>query len=150
MLTYSELLYLVLNMLPQCHLYYNCEKYPLSPLKPRDLALLLWHVPYNWGSGNSVHPLFTWFLSLKWCKLTFYHSWVPIWFQNLTADGLLWHHGHMGRPQAVVTSQWSIVPMGISGSMMLRSTLLKGVLGLTSLFTFLFIFWPPCFNTGHR
>ena len=45
-------------------LYYNCEKYPLSSLKPRGLALLSWHVPYNWSSGISVHPSFTWFLSL--------------------------------------------------------------------------------------
>ena len=38
--------------------YYNYEKYPLSPLKPRGLALLSWHVPYNWGSENSVHQSF--------------------------------------------------------------------------------------------
>ena len=43
-----------------CYLYYDYEKYPLSPLKPRGLALLSWYVPYNWGSGNSVHRSFTW------------------------------------------------------------------------------------------
>ena len=32
----------------QTNLYYNCKKYPLSPLKPRGLALISWHVPYNW------------------------------------------------------------------------------------------------------
>ena len=53
------------------YLYHNYEKYPLSPLKPRGLALLSWHVPYNWGSGNSVHPSFTWFPSLNWCKSAF-------------------------------------------------------------------------------
>ena len=48
---------LELNMfqLYKDYLYYNYEKYPLSPLKPRSLALLSWHVPYNWGSGNLVH-----------------------------------------------------------------------------------------------
>ena len=29
------------------YLYYNSEKYPLSPLKPRGLVLLSWHVPYT-------------------------------------------------------------------------------------------------------
>ena len=132
------------------YLYYNCEKYPLSPLKPRGLALLSWHVPYNWDSGNLVHPSFTWFLSLNWHKSTFYCSRMPILFQNLTAVGLLWRHRHMGQPLAIVTSQWSIVPTGIYGRMMLRSAWFKGILGLTSLFTFLFIFGPQCFNTGHR
>ena len=61
---------------------YNYEKYPLSPLKPRGLAPLSWHVPYNWGSWNSVHQSFTWFLSLNWLKSTFYRSRVPISFQN--------------------------------------------------------------------
>ena len=122
----------------------------LSPLKPRDLALLSWHVPYNCGSGNSVHQSFTWFMSLNWRKSTFYRSRVPILFQNLTADGLMWRHWHMGKPLAIVTSQWPIVPAGIYGRMMLRSTRVKGILGLTSLFTFLFIFGPPCFSTGHR
>ena len=93
------------------------KKYPLSPLKPRGLVLLSWHVPYNWGSGNSVHQSFTWFLSLYWCKSTFYRSRVPILFQNC----LLWRHRHMGQPLAIVTSQWPIVPTGIYGRMMLRS-----------------------------
>ena len=59
-----------------------CEKYSLSPLKLWGLALLSWHVHYNWGSGNSVHKSFTWFLSLNWCKSTFYRFRVPILFQN--------------------------------------------------------------------
>ena len=47
----------------------------------------------------------------------------------------------MGQPLAIVTSQWPIVPKGIYVEV--------GVLlGLTSLFTFFFIFGPPCFNTG--
>ena len=29
---------------------------------------------------------------------------------KLTADGLLWRHGHMGQPLAIMMSQWSIVP----------------------------------------
>ena len=103
-----------------------------------------------WDSGNLVHPSFTWFLSLNWHKSTFYCSRMPILFQNLTAVGLLWRHRDMGQPLAIVTSQWSIVPTGIYGRMMLRSAWFKGILGLTSLFTFLFIFGPQCFNTGHR
>ena len=46
---------------------------------------------------------------------------------KLTADGLLWRHRHMGQPLAIVTSQWSIVPTGIYGRMMLRSTWVKGI-----------------------
>ena len=41
----------------QTHLYYNYEKYPLSPLKPRGLVLLSWHVPYNWGSDDLTDDL---------------------------------------------------------------------------------------------
>ena len=73
---------------------------------------------------------------------------VPILFQNLTADCLLWRHRHVGQPLANVTSQWSIVPMGIYGRMMLSSTRVKGILGLTSLFTFLFIFGPRVSTRG--
>ena len=85
------------------YLYYNHEKYPLSPLKPRGLALLSWHVRYNWGSGNSVHPSFTWFPHLNWRKSTFHRTRVPISFQNLTPDGLLWRHRHMCQRLAMVT-----------------------------------------------
>ena len=46
---------------------------------------------------------------------------------KLTADGLLWRHRHMGQPLAIVTSQWSIVPTGFYGRMMLRSTRVKGI-----------------------
>ena len=82
----AENLYTALRELN--NLYFSYEKYPLSPLKPRGLALLSWHVPYNWGSGNSVHQSFTWFLSLNWRKSTFsapgcryyfkINSWWPI------------------------------------------------------------------------
>ena len=48
----------------------------------RWVALLSWHVSYNWGSGNSVHQSFTWFLSVNWRKSTFYRSRVRILFQN--------------------------------------------------------------------
>ena len=37
---------------------------------------------------------------------------------KLTADGLLWRHGDMDQPLAIVTSQWPIVPRGIYGRMM--------------------------------
>ena len=66
---------------------------------------------------------------------------------KLTADDLLWRHRHIGQPLAIVTSQWPIVPTGIYGRMMLRSARVK-VIAITC--DFLFIFGPPCFNTGHH
>ena len=39
----------------------------------------------------------------------------------------MWRHRHMGQPVAIVTSQWSIVPTGNYGLMMLRSTRVKGI-----------------------
>ena len=75
------------NYLNQLYLYYNCEKYPLSPLKPRGLVLLSWHVPYNWGSGNSVHPSFTWFLSLNWRKSTLFGTWLHHFAYHGTLGG---------------------------------------------------------------
>ena len=109
------------------NLYCNCDKYPLSPLKPRGLALLSRHVPYNWGSQNSVHQSFTRFLTLNWRKSTFYRPPGADIISKSTADGLLWRHRHMGQPLAIVTSQWSIFPTGIYGRMMLRWTQVKGI-----------------------
>ena len=73
-----------------CNLYYNYEKYPLSPLKPRGLALLSWHVPYNWGSGNSVHQSF---LSLYWRKSTILPLPGADIFSKLTAIVTSYTHG---------------------------------------------------------
>ena len=39
----------------------------------------------------------------------------------------MWRYRHMGHPLAIVTSQWSIVPTGIYGRMMSRSTQVKGI-----------------------
>ena len=116
------------------HLYHNCKKYPLSPLKPRGLALLSLHVLYHWGSGNSVHPSFTQFQSLNWRKSTFNCSRVPILFQTLTADAwpIVTSSTHGPAVGYCDTSQWSIVPTGIYGRMMLRSTRVKRILCLLS------------------
>ena len=53
------------------HLYYNYEKYPLSPLKPRFLVLIEQYLPNISDPVYSVHQSFMWFLWLNWCKSTF-------------------------------------------------------------------------------
>ena len=77
-------------------------------LKPRCLALLSYHVPYNWGSGNSTHQSFTWFILLNWRKSTFtdpefqyYNCCWPIVTSSI--------HGQL---LAIVTSQWPIISHG--------------------------------------
>ena len=58
--------------------YYDCEKYPLSPLKLRFLALIEQYLPnISDPMLNSVHRSFVWFLWLNWCKSTFYPITVP-------------------------------------------------------------------------
>ena len=54
------------------NLYYNYEKYPLSPLKPRSLVLIEQYLPNISDPGYSVHWSFMWFLWLNWHKSTFY------------------------------------------------------------------------------
>ena len=58
--------------------YYDCEKYPLSPLKLRFLALIEQYLPnISDPMLNSVHRSFVWFLWLNWCKSTFCPITVP-------------------------------------------------------------------------
>ena len=63
--------------LRQGHLYYNYEKYPLSPLKPNILALIEQYLPNISDPVYSVHQSFIWFLWLNWRKSTFYPVTAP-------------------------------------------------------------------------
>ena len=56
---------------------YNCEKYPLSPLKPRPLAFIEQYLPNIFDPVHSVHQSFMWFLWLNWRKSTFYPVTAP-------------------------------------------------------------------------
>ena len=56
----------------QLYLYYNYEKYPLSPLKPRLLVLIEQYLLNISDPVYSVHQSFMWFLWLDWRKSTFY------------------------------------------------------------------------------
>ena len=58
-------------------LYYNYEKYPLSPLKPRSMALIGQYLPNISDPVYSVHQSFMWFLWLNWRKSTFYPVTAP-------------------------------------------------------------------------
>ena len=57
--------------------YYNYEKYPLSPLKLRFLALIEQYLPNVSDLLYSVHRSVVWFLWLNWCKSTFYPVTAP-------------------------------------------------------------------------
>ena len=92
-----------ISCVPLRYLYYNYEKYPLSPLKPRSLALIEQYPPNISDPVYSVHQSFMWFLWLHWRKSTFY----PVTTPN---DDLLWRHRYKSRSPAIVTSQWPIVP----------------------------------------
>ena len=59
------------------NLYYNYEKYPLSPLKSRFLVLIEQHLPNISDPVYSVHQSFMWFLWLNWRKSTFYPVTAP-------------------------------------------------------------------------
>ena len=88
------------------HHYYNCEKYPLSPLKPRCLVLIEQYLPNISGPVYSVHRSFMWFMCLKWHRSTFYPITDPDDFKMLTCcDDMSW-------PLAFVMSQWPIVLAG--------------------------------------
>ena len=58
-------------------LYYNYEKYPLSPLKPKILALIEQYLPNISDPVYLVHQSFMWFLWLNWRKSTFYPITAP-------------------------------------------------------------------------
>ena len=57
--------------------YDNCEKYPLSSLKPKFLALIEQYLPNVSDPVYSVHRSFVWFLWLNWRKSTFYPVTAP-------------------------------------------------------------------------
>ena len=59
------------------HLYHNCEKYPLSPLKLRCLVLIEQYLHNISGPVYSVNQSFMWFLWLNWRKSTFIPSLLP-------------------------------------------------------------------------
>ena len=59
------------------YLYHNYEKYPLSPLKPRSLALIEQYLPNISDPVYSVHQSFIRFLWLNWRKSTFYPVTAP-------------------------------------------------------------------------
>ena len=102
----------------------------------RNIRYLLW----NRGAWRFYHDTYL-TIEVQGIRCTYHlHDSCPLTDVNphftapgcdsiskLTADGLLWRHRHMGQPLAIVTSQWSIVPTGIYGRMMLRSTRVKGI-----------------------
>ena len=59
------------------NLYYDYEKYLLSPLKPKILALIEQYLPNISDPVYSVHQSFMWFLWLNWRKSTFYPLTAP-------------------------------------------------------------------------
>ena len=61
----------------QEYLYYNYQKYPLSPLKPRSMALIEQYLPNISDPVYSVHQSLMWFLWLNWRKSTFYPVTAP-------------------------------------------------------------------------
>ena len=109
------------------HLYYYCEKYSLSPLKLRSLAFI--EQPNISDPMYSVHQLFMWFLWLNWRKSIFY----PITAPN-------------------DSKCWSIVTLSIqepaASDCDVTMTDCFRVVSMDA--SFVFILWPPCFNTGHR
>ena len=66
------------HYLNQCwNLYYNCERYRLSPLKPKFLAPIEHYLPNISDPVYSVHQSFMWFPWLNWRKSTFYPVITP-------------------------------------------------------------------------
>ena len=59
------------------YLYYNYEKYPLSPLKPRFLVLIEQYLPNISDPVYSMHQSIMWFLWFNWRKSTFYPVTAP-------------------------------------------------------------------------
>ena len=68
---------IILTRWLSCYLYYDCEKYPLSPLKPRSLAFIEQYLPNISDAVFSVHQSFMWFMWLNWRKSTFYPISAP-------------------------------------------------------------------------
>ena len=88
---------------PCWNLYYNYERYPLSPL---------------WRSLNNIYPIFltpcircTNYLC-GFCDLTDVHPhFIPSLLRMIQNVDLLWRHLYKSRSPAIVTSQWPIVPV---------------------------------------
>ena len=59
------------------HLFHNYQRYPLSPLKPKSLALIEPYLPNIFDPVYSVNQSFMWFLWLNWRKSTFYPATAP-------------------------------------------------------------------------
>ena len=110
------------------HLYYNYEIYPLSPLKPRSLALIEQYLPNISDPVSSVHQSFMWFLWLNWRKSTFY----PVTAPN---DSKCW---------PIVTSS---IQEPVASNCDVTMTDCSRVVAMDA---FLAYFVTPCFNTGHR
>ena len=74
--------------------YYNCEKYPLSPLKQRFRALIDQYLPNISDPVYSVHQSFMWFLWLNWCKGHILSRHCSQWLKMLTycCHQQLWRH----------------------------------------------------------
>ena len=103
------------------HLLYNCEKYPLFPLKPMC-----------WRSLNNAHQTFL--APCIRCIDNPYDSCglsdinrilsrhCSRWFQNVD---LLWRHRYMCRPLAIVMPQWQILlfPRGCYGRFLITMAL---------------------------
>ena len=84
------------------NLIHNCEKYPLSPPKPRCLALIEQYIS---GSVYSVQR------SFLWHSLTDVNPHlIPPALPMISKYDLLWRHRYMSRQLAIVTSQWPIIP----------------------------------------
>ena len=132
---------------------YNYEKYPLSPLKPKILALIEQYLPnisdtvYSVHQSTDVNPHF-----------------IPSRLRMIQNVDLLWRHRYKSRSPAIVTSQWPIVPTWLLWTLQWnrKFTTAQWSTENTSCFNFFSIFFkfcdppppppppPPCFNTGRR
>ena len=133
--------------MPSRHLYYNYEKYPLSPLKPRFLLLIEQYLPNISDPVYSVHQSFMWFLWLNWRKSTFY----PVTAPN---DSKCWPivTSSIQEPTAsncdvTMTDCSHMVAVENSSQ---HSGRPRTLLALIFFFFFKFCDPPLCFNTEHR
>ena len=142
----------VLDNLISYNLYYNYEIYPLSPLKLRSLALIEQYLPNISDPVYSVQQSFMWFLWLNWRKSTFY----PVTAPN---DSKCWPIV-TSSIQEPVTSNCDVAMTDCSRVVAMGAFLAQWWWGQwfnefvkdTSVprVIFYYIFWPPCFDTGHR